>query len=147
VDGATHLVTTTALMVLAATLICVAAPPASAQTVPFIDTEDATLSEVDVGDGAVHPIVSFDVRNGDYARGAYDDDDAGLGRVPVHVAIGGAAASTRRDPTRDPDRAVGMRAIRSSVSHGGLSMGCRQRERMPSRQVPTGWRGRPMKPA
>jgi hypothetical protein len=96
VDGATHLVTTTALMGLAAMLACVAAPPASAQTVPFIDTEDATLSEVDVGEGAVHPIVSFDVRNGDYARGAYDDDDASLGRVPVHVAIGGAAVLKRR---------------------------------------------------
>lgn len=95
-DGATHLVTTAALMVLAATFACVAAPRATAQTVPFIDTEDATLSDVDIGDGAVHPIVSFDVRNGDYARGAYDDDDAGLGRVPVHVAIGGAAVLTRR---------------------------------------------------
>ncbi|RYD25326.1 MAG: hypothetical protein EOP89_09420, partial [Lysobacteraceae bacterium] len=88
--------TTPALMVLAATLASVAAPLASAQTVPFVDTEDATLSEVDVGDGSVHPIVSFDVRNGDYARGAYDDDGVGLGRVPVHVAIGGAAVLKRR---------------------------------------------------
>ena len=95
-DGATHVVTTPALMVLAATLASVAAPLASAQTVPFVDTEDATLSEVDVGDGSVHPIVSFDVRNGDYARGAYDDDGVGLGRVPVHVAIGGAAVLKRR---------------------------------------------------
>ncbi len=94
-DGATHLVTTSSLMVLAATLVCAAAPCASAQTVPFIDTEDATLSEVDVGDGSVHPIVSFDVRNGDYARGAYDDDAAGLGRVPVHVSVGGAAVLKR----------------------------------------------------
>jgi hypothetical protein len=88
-------VNATALLGLAATLACVAAPCVSAQTVPFIDTEDATLSEIDVGDGAIHPIVSFDVRNGDYARGAYDDDDAGLGRVPVHIAVGGAAVLQR----------------------------------------------------
>ncbi|KQN33033.1 hypothetical protein ASE88_03605 [Sphingomonas sp. Leaf38] len=94
-DGATHLVTIPALMVLAATLALVAASPASSQTVPFIDTEDATLSEVDVGGASVHPIVSFDVRNGDYARGAYDDDAAGLGRVPVHVSVGAAAVLKR----------------------------------------------------
>ena len=84
-----------ALTVLASALACVAATRASGQSVPFIDTEDATLSDVDVGEGAIHPIVSFDVRNGDYARGAYDDDDAGLGRVPVHVAVGGAAVLKR----------------------------------------------------
>ncbi len=94
-DGATHLVTIPALAFAAATFACVAASLASAQTVPFIDTEDATLSEVDVGGGSVHPIVSFDVRNGDYARGAYDDDDAGLDRVPVHVSVGGAAVLKR----------------------------------------------------
>jgi len=70
--------------------------PVAAQTIPFADTEDATLSTIDVGDGDVHPVVSFDVRNGDYARGAYDDDDAGLGRVPVHVSIGGAVVLRRR---------------------------------------------------
>lgn len=80
----------------AAAAIATGATQASAQTVPFIDTEDATLSEVEVGDGDLHPIVSFDVRNGDYARGAYDDDDAGLGRVPVHVTIGGAVVLDRR---------------------------------------------------
>ena len=71
---------------------------ASAQTVPFADTEDATLGEVEVGEGRFHPIVSIDGRNGDYARGAYDDDDAGLGRIPVHVAIGGVMV-LRRDAT------------------------------------------------
>ena len=70
--------------------------PVAAQTIPFADTEDATLSTIDVGEGDVHPVVSFDVRNGDYARGAYDDDDAGLGRVPVHVSIGGAVVLRRR---------------------------------------------------
>ncbi len=73
-----------------------AAPPVLAQTVPFADTEDATLSEVEVGDGDLHPIVTIDLRNGDYARGALDDDGAGLGRVPVHVALGGAAVIDRR---------------------------------------------------
>ncbi len=88
--------TAKALIVLAAMCACIDASRASAQTVPFIDTEDATLSEVDVGDGTVHPIVTVDVRNGDYARGAYDDDDAGLARVPVHISVGGAAVLTRR---------------------------------------------------
>lgn len=74
---------------------CLAAAPAAAQTIPFVDTEDATLSEIDVREGAVHPVISFDVRNGDYARGAYDDDDAGLGRVPVHLSIGGALVLRR----------------------------------------------------
>jgi len=78
---------------------CVAATPAWAQagaTVPFVDTEDATLSTIEVGAGDLHPILSVDLRNGDYARGAYDDDGAGIDRVPVHVAIGGAAVLKRR---------------------------------------------------
>jgi hypothetical protein len=74
----------------------VAATPALAQSIPYADTEDATLSEIDVGDGDLHPIVSVDLRNGDYARGALDDDNAGLGRVPLHVALGGAAVIHRR---------------------------------------------------
>ncbi|TVV72125.1 hypothetical protein [Sphingomonas solaris] len=72
-----------------ATLI--AAAPAGAATVPFADTEDATLGAVEVGAGRFHPILSMDLRNGDYARGTYDDDRAGLGRVPLHVAFGFAA--------------------------------------------------------
>ncbi len=76
--------------------IMAGATVASAQTVPFADTEDATLSEIEVGEGSFHPILSLDARNGDYARGAYDDDNAGLGRVPVHLAIGGVVV-LRRD--------------------------------------------------
>ena len=45
--------TAKALIGLAAMCACVDASRASAQTVPFIDTEDATLSEVDVGDATV----------------------------------------------------------------------------------------------
>ncbi len=95
-DGATDLVNAIAWVILAAAIGGGDATPGAAQTIPFLDTEDATLSEIDVGEGDIHPTVSFDVRNGDYARGAYDDDDAGLGRVPVHVAIGGAAVLKRR---------------------------------------------------
>jgi len=74
------------------------ATPASAQSVPFADTEDGTLSEIDIrkGQGDWHPILSFDVRNGDYARGAFDDDSAGLGQVPLHVAAGGVLIVHRR---------------------------------------------------
>lgn len=76
---------------LLAVAACIAdGPVAIAQTVPFADTEDATLSDVDVGPGRSHPVLTLDVRNGDYARGAYDDDDADLARVPVHIALGGA---------------------------------------------------------
>ncbi|RYD24701.1 MAG: hypothetical protein EOP89_10840 [Lysobacteraceae bacterium] len=108
-----------ALMVLAATLALVAASPASSQTVPFIDTEDATLSEVDVGGGSVHPIVSFDVRNGDYARGAYDDDAAGLGRVPVHVSVGAAAVLKRGADGQGTLFLVGQSSNGFSPRYGG----------------------------
>ncbi len=61
---------------------------ADAQTVPFSDTEDASLGEVTVGDGSWHPIGRFNLRNGDYARGSYDDDSSSLNRIPVHVELG-----------------------------------------------------------
>ncbi len=80
----------------AALALSAAAAPAAGPSIPFADTEDATLSEIEVGDGDSHPIVSFDLRNGDYARGALDDDDAGLGRVPLHIAIGGVLVLHRR---------------------------------------------------
>jgi hypothetical protein len=41
-----------------------------------------------VGDGRFHPIIGFDVRNGDFARGSYDDDAASLNRLPVHAQLG-----------------------------------------------------------
>ncbi|WP_440977775.1 hypothetical protein ACQHGV_08005 [Sphingomonas pseudosanguinis] len=84
---------------MAAAMSILVAAPLHAQTIPFADTEDATLSEVDIRDGARtwHPVISLDVRNGDYARGALDDDDARLDRVPVHVAIGGAVVLRRRE--------------------------------------------------
>lgn len=82
-----------ALLLVVATFV--AGSGATAQTIPFVDTEDATLSEVDVGEGRIHPVMSFDLRNGDYARGAYDDDDAGLGRMPVHASLGGALVLNR----------------------------------------------------
>lgn len=83
---------------IAATALTVVAAPVSAQTIPFADTEDATLSAIDVRDGARdwHPVVSLDLRNGDYARGAIDDDDYMLDRVPVHIALGGAVTVRRR---------------------------------------------------
>lgn len=65
----------------------VAVQAAERRSVPVIDTEDATLGTTEVPAGPLHGTVSLDVRNGDYARGAYDDDDAGLSRLPVHAAI------------------------------------------------------------
>jgi hypothetical protein len=64
---------------------------ALAQQVPTIDTEDATLGSVSVGSGRVHPMIALDVRNGDFARGNYDDDAADLDRLPVHLQLGFAA--------------------------------------------------------
>jgi hypothetical protein len=62
---------------------------ASAQSVPTIDTEDATLgSATTAGHGRVHPMLAFDGRNGDFARGNYDDDRADLNRLPVHAQVG-----------------------------------------------------------
>jgi len=66
----------------------VVSAPASAQSVPTIDTEDATLGSHDVGTGRIHPVLGLDVRNGDFARGDYDDDRADLDRLPVHAQIG-----------------------------------------------------------
>jgi hypothetical protein len=60
----------------------------SAQIMPTIDTEDAELGTLKVGKGRFHPSFSVDVRNGDFARGNYDDDAANLDRLPVHAQIG-----------------------------------------------------------
>lgn len=61
---------------------------AGAQTIPTIDTEDASLGSLAVGDGRFHPTMAIDLRNGDFARGGYDDDAANLDRLPVHVQLG-----------------------------------------------------------
>ena len=78
-----------------ALLAPVAAQAAERQSVPVIDTEDATLGTTQVPAGALHGTLSLDIRNGDYARGAYDDDDADLSRLPVHVAVAFAGVLAR----------------------------------------------------
>lgn len=87
----------------ASSLLLVLAVPAAAQDVPTIDTEDASLGATSVGIGRFHPIVAIDVRNGDFARGGYDDDAANLDRVPVHVQAGFAWA-LHRDAAGKQDR-------------------------------------------
>lgn len=68
---------------------------ASAQSVPTIDTEDATLGSAKISRrGTVHPLLAFDIRNGDFARGNYDDDRADLERLPVHAQLGVAVDLT-----------------------------------------------------
>ncbi|WP_419827068.1 hypothetical protein [Sphingomonas sp.] len=62
--------------------------PLAARTVPTIDTEDADLGSQQVGDRRFHPVIGADVRNGDFARGSYDDDAASLDRLPVHAQLG-----------------------------------------------------------
>lgn len=69
-------------------VMTIAAADSSAQTIPTIDTEDASLGSLAVGGGRFHPTLSLDLRNGDFARGGYDDDAASLDRLPVHVQLG-----------------------------------------------------------
>ncbi len=52
-----------------ALLAPVGAQAAERQSVPVIDTEDATLGTTQVPAGALHGTLSLDIRNGDYARG------------------------------------------------------------------------------
>lgn len=66
-------------------LLRVLGSPVWAQTTPTIDTEDAGLSGFDVSTEGFHPVVTLDLRNGDFSRGAYDDDDADLERLPIHL--------------------------------------------------------------
>ncbi len=77
-------------LLLGATLAaaCVPAWAQKQQDVPVIDTEDATLASVKVGPGRLRLMGSVDVRNGDYARGVYDDDNADLESLPIHAALG-----------------------------------------------------------
>lgn len=65
--------------------------PARAQSVPTIDTEDASLGSSSPPTGGIHPAFGVDIRNGDFARGNYDDDAADLDRLPLHVQVGVAA--------------------------------------------------------
>jgi len=63
---------------------------AAPRSVPAIETEDATLGSVDVGEtsGRFHPQFAIDARNGDFSRGNYDDDSASLERIPLHAQVG-----------------------------------------------------------
>ncbi|MDP1026817.1 hypothetical protein Q5H91_06310 [Sphingomonas sp. KR1UV-12] len=71
-----------------APLLATIASAAGAQTVPTIDTEDASLGSVAIGSGRFHPTLAIDLRNGDFARGNYDDDAANLDRLPIHAQLG-----------------------------------------------------------
>lgn len=79
-----------------------AAPALRAGTAPTIDTEDASLGEVEVEPGRFHPVLGVDLRNGDFARASYDNDAASLDRLPVHLQIGfNYAMHLRADGTAD----------------------------------------------
>lgn len=84
-------------------------PAAFAREAPISDTEDASLDSQPVGSGRLHPILGVDVRNGDFVRGAYDDDAASLGRLPVHAQIG-----LVYQLARDGDEATSWLEVRSS---------------------------------
>jgi hypothetical protein len=72
-------------------LLALAQPgQAAPRSVPSIDTDNAALGSVEIGEtsGRFHPQLSVDVRNGDFSRGNYDDDAADLDRIPLHAQIG-----------------------------------------------------------
>lgn len=69
----------------AAVTVC-AAISASAQTMPTIDS-DAHLATASVGDGSLHGVLDLSLQNGDFSRGAYDDDAANLHRLPAAAAL------------------------------------------------------------
>ena len=81
---------------LACACVCISTARAQGERkAPVSDVEDARLSTVRVGEGRLHPVLGVDVRNGDFVRGVYDDDAAGLRRVPLHVQVGLAVELTR----------------------------------------------------
>ncbi|MBD8472408.1 hypothetical protein [Sphingomonas sp. CFBP 8765] len=85
-----------ALAVLTEVLMAVPSPT-DAQQVPAIDTEDTSLVSASVGSGRVHPSMAPDVRNSDFARGNYDNDEADLDRLPVISSF-----ALRPNPTETP---------------------------------------------
>lgn len=93
-----------------AAALAVTSGTAFAQDAPTIDTEDATLGSTDIGSrGRVHPQLAVDLRNGDFARGAYDDDRANLARLPVHVQLG-VAIELKRGAGDKPDAWLVLRS-------------------------------------
>jgi hypothetical protein len=110
-----------------ASVSLIAATPATAQSVPTIDTEDASLGSSSARTGSIHPAFGVDIRNGDFARGNYDDDAAGLDRLPVHVQVG-VAADLHRNAAGQADTWV---VVRSSNGIHSASSG--------ERMSPRGW--------
>ena len=80
-----------------ATVAAVFAAAAAGAQVPTVDTEDATIGSDTAGAGRFHLSAGLDARNGDFARGSYDDDRADLDRLPVHLQLGAALDLWRRD--------------------------------------------------
>lgn len=71
--------------------------------------------------GRVHPLLALDVRNGDFARGYYDDNAADLDRLPVHLQLGFAAELHRTAP----DEADVFLVFNSSIGvHTPVSAEC-----------------------
>lgn len=85
-------------------LLATCLPPvqATAQALPTIDTEDSELGTAPVGTSWLHPSLAIDLRNGDFVRGGYDDDGAGLSRLPAHVQLG-LGADLHRGSDGRPD--------------------------------------------
>jgi hypothetical protein len=59
---------------------------ALAQKMPTIDP-DGQLSAASVGQGRLHAVIDFNLQNGDFSRGKYDDDAANLDRLPFAVGV------------------------------------------------------------
>ena len=70
----------------ASVLLACGSAPAWAEDIPTIDA-DGQLGSASVGDGPIHAVVDFNLQNGDFSRGKYDDDAANLDRLPFAVGV------------------------------------------------------------
>lgn len=76
--------------------------PTLADDLPALDTETGEIGSTQVGSGFFHPMLTVDVRNGDFTRGAYDDDAADFEQVPLHLQFG-LGVELHRNEIGDPD--------------------------------------------
>lgn len=95
---------------------------AAAQDLPVIETEAGEIETISVGEGKVHPFVILDIRNGDYSRGEYDDDAAGLGRIPFHAQVG-LGVELHRNAEGEADAVLVLRSSNGFHDPGPIETG------------------------
>ena len=88
-----------AIIVLSVTISEVS--PLNAKDFPTIDS-DGHLGKAATGDGDLHMVVDVSVANGDFSRGAFDDDAASVDQLPMHGSAT-LAWTLHRDAASNPD--------------------------------------------